>query len=957
MRTTKKVISIILAVIMVIGTASTAFAGAIDTSKSVDWLIEKSSIADVLGYLLTHVNNNDNFVGTAIRLVTIFVDNPVLKEKVTAATSEKDVTALSNEELAKILVDFLNDERSLKTWTKDLTEKKILGEKTIPELAKNLGVTINLSSVDGVIKALFDICDLTSKRTLDLDSLNNLKKDSLQKSKDTPYTVANSSNLSVIKALLGFLSDNVEVIKKAVKGELSLKIKFNLAVAAIDVYDATDKVNDVVNKYINKANILDKMYRLVYGGAKDGDFANSMYKDYSADQLLAAGFIKMMKCINATDPNNKIEKDECNKALKMNVYELLATYAPVFLKNYKFKSDGKTIVEKLNTTLKTLIEKLKSEDKVDDATKARFEFKDFTNDDFDAIFKNLENDGVLNQFNNICCLVAKKILSDSAYNELNLTEGGNEHLNDNLTKICRYTLPAIANVGTIGGVDFSAFTEDKVKDMSLAEMGTAVLKLFFPTWFKDNISTAADAVNNAKTIDQLAVIAARLALTTDKWMKWAGEYTLKEPENVNLGKISSMTRDDCKKAILKMGAEVAAVALAHKSETTHFTLSENRTNWTYVDYINTIVNWGVNFIKGLPAVLYCSDFYDDTSNPFYKINVVLNELIDFSFVDAGNATFKLDVETLLFDKLLGNLFNMNLEGVLSTFKKNDNSGNILNGTIVSGVVSLLDKALTAMFEHTCSAVSYHSEQNLGNCKYRETSYSYCKNNGHYTSKPIKEKDITRHSYDNWATVTEERCGATEKGLRRRTCSVCKDTETETIIKNDDHRWKSVEVVPATATSEAYTLWRCVGCGAEDKVYHSITVTQTDHIKVKDGIIITDTSTAAITAAFGTNATLVKGDASVDNKIATGMKLKLDVSGTEITKEIAVLGDIDGDGKISVSDARSVLRAAVALDTLTGAKAAAGDVDFSGSITVGDARLVLRAAVSLDRSDSWMASFK
>ena len=113
MRTTKKVISIILAVIMVIGTASTAFAGAIDTSKSVDWLIEKSSIADVLGYLLTHVNNNDNFVGTAIRLVTIFVDNPVLKEKVTAATSEKDVTALSNEELAKILVDFLRQHRTI----------------------------------------------------------------------------------------------------------------------------------------------------------------------------------------------------------------------------------------------------------------------------------------------------------------------------------------------------------------------------------------------------------------------------------------------------------------------------------------------------------------------------------------------------------------------------------------------------------------------------------------------------------------------------------------------------------------------------------------------------------------------------------------------------------------------------------------------------------------------------
>jgi hypothetical protein len=56
------------------------------------------------------------------------------------------------------------------------------------------------------------------------------------------------------------------------------------------------------------------------------------------------------------------------------------------------------------------------------------------------------------------------------------------------------------------------------------------------------------------------------------------------------------------------------------------------------------------------------------------------------------------------------------------------------------------------------------------------------------------------------------------------------------------------------------------------------------------------------------------------------------------------GDVDGSGDISVSEARLALRAAVKLDTLTGADFTSADVDFSGDISVSDARLILRAAV-------------
>ena len=62
-----------------------------------------------------------------------------------------------------------------------------------------------------------------------------------------------------------------------------------------------------------------------------------------------------------------------------------------------------------------------------------------------------------------------------------------------------------------------------------------------------------------------------------------------------------------------------------------------------------------------------------------------------------------------------------------------------------------------------------------------------------------------------------------------------------------------------------------------------------------------------------------------------------------------LGDIDGDGKISVSDARLVLRYAVSLDTPTEEQKTAADVDNSGDVSVSDARLVLRVAVKLDYS--------
>ena len=63
----------------------------------------------------------------------------------------------------------------------------------------------------------------------------------------------------------------------------------------------------------------------------------------------------------------------------------------------------------------------------------------------------------------------------------------------------------------------------------------------------------------------------------------------------------------------------------------------------------------------------------------------------------------------------------------------------------------------------------------------------------------------------------------------------------------------------------------------------------------------------------------------------------------------MLGDIDGDGKITASDARLALRRSVDLEKYAkgSREFLACDVDQNGTVTAADARAILRAAVGLE----------
>ncbi len=124
-------------------------------------------------------------------------------------------------------------------------------------------------------------------------------------------------------------------------------------------------------------------------------------------------------------------------------------------------------------------------------------------------------------------------------------------------------------------------------------------------------------------------------------------------------------------------------------------------------------------------------------------------------------------------------------------------------------------------------------------------------------------------------------------------------------------------------------------------------------------VIPDTDVGSVISAVNGNSSIYhNGNKIQSGMVTTGMRLETVSDKNVLTKRyIVVLGDMNNDGQVTVVDARSVLRAAVKLDTLTGLSILCANVDFADDVSVADARAVLRVAVKLDKPALWFDNVK
>ena len=215
-----------------------------------------------------------------------------------------------------------------------------------------------------------------------------------------------------------------------------------------------------------------------------------------------------------------------------------------------------------------------------------------------------------------------------------------------------------------------------------------------------------------------------------------------------------------------------------------------------------------------------------------------------------------------------------------------------------------------------SAATIHSHSGYGVEKYAQ-KYGY--------------NFVPLHMWDNGTVTKAPQVGIA--GERTFTCTVCSATRTEEIAPLVPSAPDRIEVKSSDSAKEL--TGGIVGATHSVTVLELLASSNASFVVDKDGNRITETT----------------------KSLATGMKIILESGGERLEKVISVLGDVNGDGEISVSDARGALRAAVGLDTLEGAYLNAARVNGANEVAVSDARSILRAAVALDTGKDWLANIK
>lgn len=201
-------------------------------------------------------------------------------------------------------------------------------------------------------------------------------------------------------------------------------------------------------------------------------------------------------------------------------------------------------------------------------------------------------------------------------------------------------------------------------------------------------------------------------------------------------------------------------------------------------------------------------------------------------------------------------------------------------------------------------------------------------------------EVTECTHEQTTIISPKQPTCTEDGYTLSVvCAICGEiiTPAETIA----------------ATGHKFKNGICTACGEKDPTYIPITpgekkltlkneeICSIDYDKKL--IIVKAPSSAGVKASvfaeqFETKITFEDDDIL----ISSGSSLTY---GDE-TYMIIVMGDVNYDGKISTSDARTVLRIAARLESADDAANLAADIDFNGKVSVVEARRVLRFAARL-----------
>ncbi|MBQ8210321.1 MAG: dockerin type I repeat-containing protein [Clostridia bacterium] len=722
MKKTTKILSVLLALVMVFSCVPmTAFAAERDTS-SLDAYLDSDNLAVVVETLLTDLGDRkEELVPTVLNFV-FMLDQ--LKDK--AAEEGVDVATADTEALADVLIAYADEflaETDLNNEIKDFSGLigSVLG-----------GTDIDLNSVDGIIGTLAGALDyLKGKGTKFCGDAAKFSTAALYdgsgRNKKVITSANGASSMDIVNALFGFISDpsNISVIKTVIKGELQLGTVGNLISSFFDINEINETMKNLkgeINKMLYE-NLVAEWNEVDNGDGTTSkviavEYEASQYKSYTSDELLAAALVKLMT-------GEDVDKATAAATAKMTLNELIGEYGDYLIASFA--------IEPLNNDLKTMLNDLVNGNEdlaiLKDILNLNYEF---TVEDFN--FTSLAESGIFEGLNDLICGIIEKLVQPAVAKELALKKGGNENITANLTSFCSYVLKTLSTYnggkleftidGTPYSYDFSSFTADKLAGMDLEAMIIEVANLLIPSLLGVQVPADADTLENLLSyaayyaIDYYMVQPEECAFTTDyKSLVLNADGTIKDLEYTAwINTMGTMAMEVADYWLARAGVGYAA---------------SNADNWEGI--LEDIVDWALGWIAGIPAVsdeLSIEVGTADGYGPWYKLNVIINELFALNFInDCGDETFVVDTYTLFIEKLVPSLVDCDFAAFANVLATNEDPESLFNKSVITGVLDLVDNLLFSLFEHDCTeTASFTKAATATHDGYEGT---YCVANGHY----------------------------------------------------------------------------------------------------------------------------------------------------------------------------------------------------------------------------------
>ena len=690
MKLSKKVLAMVLALVMVFCTLPMS---SIAEATTAEQFVSNENLCVLAERLLKDLAaRSDAMTGTIIQFVLQFVTGSNLQDYV----GDTDLYNATDDQLADILVEWIDKEFVTELNSDDMLGKKVVGSTTIADLLKILSVKVG--SFKEIYESLISLCGnsivkgLGDAKNLDATELKNA---------DT------SSNISMITCLLKWLGADgqITIVKKLLMGDLKLG---SLLLGAVNLDEmVTEDLNETMKNL--PETIRGLAYSLLNSDALTEDdyytevneetgetethrkaLEDSYYADYTIDELLAVALIGLLK-------TGHVEKAEADKAASLTFYELLGEYAVTAIEKYA--------LEPINGQFKNWL-------KNDVAAYENYSFLETAiNWDFEVKAEDFNLDGVATEgifakLNEILVGFAKAVFTPETVAKMNLQEGGNDKLQANLEGVVTWFIDVMPD--TFEGFDFTAVKAANAT-ATLEEKAVAVLSVFWPTWFGDAYPIPADV----KSLERLGAYAVYCAVdkfivpNTDRYADWP----FGNCKDALLIDNADATDEAVFEALLNVGLDVAIYALNKNTKYTSFVMTPDEqvakkaAGWDWEDFLDEIADWGIGYIAGLPAIAdvfagNCERGTTDGLGAFYKVNVVLNKLLPTSiFTDCGDGYFTADVKTLAIDKFFGSIFDFDFSGAVDMLNVNNNEGNPFNKPLISALLDVISDLLFGIFEY------------------------------------------------------------------------------------------------------------------------------------------------------------------------------------------------------------------------------------------------------------------